>query len=418
MPAPVLAAVGAALIRTRLGAASSFNLPPLAGRSSRCRSLLMSLQQSVLALIWVAGTAFTPAQERAPTAIRFETDLVLGLDEQRPDTMFGQVRTVRSGSDSRIFIADPVSASIKVFGPRGESLGHIGGRGFAPRRLRGVSAIHLTGTDSLVVLDNVSGQIATFDPRGRFVASASIDERFAVVGPNLAQTPSGDWLVLKSIPGIDSLLHLFDGESGNPLHSFGPRAIEQSGDSVAMKEFLEIHPGHFWLIEGGKALLFAPGLFSGEVLTYRLIGGMYRLAGRIKSRFAPPDYCGKTVKSGTTDSPHFRTIIDGIEYSAKIGCESRGVFSLDEKRIIVFTLVRGSGDARELMVEVFGAGGEALAFGPLTSDDFAYAGPRLSTLTVMWKDSSNRFYLVERTTRPLVRVGRLDLRFLDNDANY
>lgn len=364
-----------------------------------------------IALASMLGAVQAQALQRdSSLQLRFVTEFVLGLDDENPDAMFGQVRALQTDNEARIFIADAISASVKVFGSKGKSLGHIGGRGFGQGRLRSVGAIQVKADGSLLAVFDIAARLSVFyDGQGQFVSAKSIDERLAKAGDGLLQTPSGDYLVLQKLPGIDPLFHLFDSASGLLLRSFGPIAREQSGESIALKQFVEIHPGDFWLIDDSSRLLFAPGLFRGEAFSYRLTGGALEATVRMRSRLASHSFCQAEENSAPADNAHFITSIDGTTYSANIGCESRGIFAFEDGRIILFSLVRGLGDIRHLMVEVFGPDGEILASGPLQSNGFPQGGPQVSSLAVMWKDASNRFYVVERTARPLVYVGQLEL---------
>lgn len=103
------------------------------------------------------------------TAWRLEENLRLGSPvvegEESPD-QFGQIWSVASDSEGRIFVAEGMSQEIRVFNPDGSFSHLLGGEGSGPGEFTALRAIAFSQGDTLWALDDGQSRYTAFDPEG------------------------------------------------------------------------------------------------------------------------------------------------------------------------------------------------------------------------------------------------------------
>lgn len=122
-----------------------------------------------------------PARSGAADAFRLVEDLrigaAVGAATEAP-YVFGAIVSLAVDELDNIYVADSQWLEIRVFGPGGDFLHSIGGRGEGPgefRKLGGATLIQATGV--LWALDYRSRKITAFDRDGRFLADHAYGER-------------------------------------------------------------------------------------------------------------------------------------------------------------------------------------------------------------------------------------------------
>lgn len=151
-----------------------------------------------------------PSGEIEPTSV-IEPGLRIGTLEGEGPDVFGEVKGIAPLPDGRIAVLDAHAQAIRVFGPDGEYLRTLGGRGAGPGELENANGL-LVGPDGLIrVNDPANARLSFFDPDSGFVRSerlevssygylwnAAVDAEGRVHETASARRNDGSWRLVKT----------------------------------------------------------------------------------------------------------------------------------------------------------------------------------------------------------------------------
>ena len=116
-----------------------------------------------------------PAIEASRIAIADEPELVLGEGAfAGPDYEFFGIRGVSQLRDGTLVVANNVSGELRFYGADGHFLRSAGRKGDGPGEFRNLSDLWIAAGDTIVVWDPATRRLQHFSPAGAFVRSTSM----------------------------------------------------------------------------------------------------------------------------------------------------------------------------------------------------------------------------------------------------
>jgi 6-bladed beta-propeller len=390
-----------------------------ARRLLRCKSgapFFARLGWGVL-LLATAGCGRDVASDTVafPPALRIlqEDRLVLGDSPDAPaESLFGDVRGIRTDGEGRIYVADVIAMKVRVFSPAGEPLRSLGERGRKPGEFRDITCFDVGHDGSVLVLDGLNGRITRFSPTGTLVATAPLDTE-AIVWPRIARAVGADReLLLYRKPasgwwreGSEPLLHILDGELRHERAAFGSLSQVADPDLPVVGLFHEVYPGRVWVERDGE-LLYASALYRGEIYRFEERDGSWAPA-QVFRGYAPGDPLVPLDPRKPRGDREFVFRMGSRKgpVAAEIRNASLGLFRLKDGRIVHFTQI-AKGARRTFGAEVFTADGRLLGYSPIEEFETGRGRSILFPIVVEWKDEQDLFYLRDNREFPTVRVVR------------
>jgi len=101
--------------------------------------------------------------------ISFEEELQIGSADKSDKYIFSAIDGLDVDDNGHIYILDSRAAQVKVFGPDGEYLRSIGGRGQGPGEMQMPLFLQITADNELVVQDYATQHFIYFSLDGRFL---------------------------------------------------------------------------------------------------------------------------------------------------------------------------------------------------------------------------------------------------------
>ncbi|MGH7720879.1 MAG: hypothetical protein ACREON_18790 [Gemmatimonadaceae bacterium] len=150
---------------------------------------------------WIALIAIGVQQGPPARAWRLSEHAVLTLgavDGTGPD-VFGRVAGASRLSSGAVMAADGMSVDVRLFSDRGRLLNRAGGRGEGPGEFRTILSMRRCAGDSVFVYDPASFRVSVFGPNGNF--ARAIDVRKA------ADTDAPPYEFFCGSAGVTAYLH-------------------------------------------------------------------------------------------------------------------------------------------------------------------------------------------------------------------
>jgi len=375
---------------------------------------------AVLPLLVGMSASCGPATKIRPAppevSMRFDELAVLGGDLDGPaEELLGRPAAVRTDRAGNVYVADRGSMTVRVFDTQGRFLRAFGGRGRGRGEFLEITCLEVTSDGELIVADGLGLRLTRFAASGEVVATYPIDEQAMLWPRRLRQIGPDRYLFLYKLPAADGqgkrrpdapfLFHLYDGTFSTKLATFGrfTKILRQRG--VVPDHLTQIDPGSMWP-EGDGSVLYAPGLYRGELYRYANQGGTWKRTETLYGFVTQPEPF--TVVDDPDrferDEIGFTLHSRGGRYAGFFQNQSRGVFRMRDGRIVHFTLIT-EGEGRTFGAELFSSDGVLEGYAPLHR---AGAQPATVPVHVVWKDEEDRFYLREiRPDEARVRIVRL-----------
>jgi hypothetical protein len=146
-------------------------LPGNAGRSAQWKGMMKTVDG-----VTVVENPKAPA-EKAPI-LTLETELRLGEDEDRPDYLFGQIRSFAVGPDGRIYVSDDKIKTVKAFDRDGRFIRTIGAAGQGPGEYGRPYDVFVTENSEVIVTDGARRLVHIYGADGRHRESLSLGSIF------------------------------------------------------------------------------------------------------------------------------------------------------------------------------------------------------------------------------------------------
>ena len=94
---------------------------------------------------------------------------------------------------------------------------------------------------------------------------------------------------------------------------------------------------------------------------------------------------------------------------------SKGLFRLQNHQIVHFTFCE-FGQERLFGLEVFEEDGSLIGYGVIDRVPLTAYGTASLKLRVVWKDDHDRFYIIDREEKPVIRVVELEFGPISNTS--
>lgn len=174
------------------------------------RLLAAGCRLAGLGALWWLGVACERAERVEPRwGVTPEPEIEIGKVDGADPYLFESIRYARLLPDGRVVAADAGEPVIRVYGPGGEFLTEIGGRGDGPAEFRAINGMWLTSEGRIGAWDATRRRITTFGLDGELRSTHRV-----VVG---SEIPAGNLEVFLGAFGDDDVLlaSLAFGDRGN-----------------------------------------------------------------------------------------------------------------------------------------------------------------------------------------------------------
>ena len=354
-----------------------------------------------------SGTGSRAVQE---LNVQLREVLLLGGDESASaEYLFGDPSYIVTDAQGRIYVADEAFMNIRVYDDSGRYIRTLGERGQGPMEFQSFTGLAINHEQELIALDRRNGRITRFSTEGQLLSTHPRQRRArAVIRPF-----RDGYLFLShqtSEPGdTDHLFRVYGPGFEQPNVTFG--STDQIADPFNMIETssLDSEPGSFIFTDGG--LLYVPSLYEGKLYLYSEAGGQWALTSTIDGLVEKRAYTEVTNPS-IYENADMMIFYAGTEKGARVHNSSLGLFRLQDDQIVHFTKVE-FGRQRNFGVEVFDGDGQLVGYGAIEKIPLTAQGIANLFLGVVWKDELDRFYVIDRTFQPVIRVVELEIRPTD-----
>ena len=182
-------------------------------------------------LVWMAALQMAVADgvtgqdmremrvRKGPPATRLIEVLSIGSLDGTEDA-FGRIMDAAMDGRGRIFVADDLSHTVKVFGRDGRFIQAVGGEGDGPGELRSPWGVALDAHDSLYVWDSETGRVSVYSPELTFARSIRVSPAWIVT--SLVVPVAGKMVMAAFATGDRYPIKIVDG-SGSPVQEAGQR---------------------------------------------------------------------------------------------------------------------------------------------------------------------------------------------------
>lgn len=196
--------------------------------------MISSIRKTVLFVLILTGLILFPNSLDAEQEYELIQDLSIGIDVGDENLMFGSIINISLDGNQNIYALDRKNFQIKKFDPQGNFIFMLPiERGQGPKEATGPSAIAVTPSGMIFLLDFGAKKIIVFKETGEFQNSIQLAFQLSYC------VPYGDEEI--AVLGLkdDKLIHIYDA-SGKHLNSFGgpydvPSKLSQYNDMPFLK---------------------------------------------------------------------------------------------------------------------------------------------------------------------------------------
>lgn len=383
----------------------------------------IDLQQHTIWLIFFCTLLFFPgcnqdqSSETEYFSINFEEELVIGSDPHTQDEyLLANPSEIRTDQEGNIYISDRQTRSVQVFNTDGNFLHSIGGPGGGPGEFGNILAIDINSQSELLTYDGMNRRVTRFSDTGDVLATYIPGNETVVAPAYFRQIDEDRYLFLRKLRDIESngndeehhlystLLHVFDGSFENRLESFGLIDSLMDANTQFVRHYTSgLNTGRFWSA-GNSDVWFVPGIYDGRLFRFQQSPNGWKLADTLHGYVIPQEPVDVDSNADGTIAITVYAPRDET-FSGKINSESLGVFTLNDGRLIHFSSQLDD-DTRQTIVEVFNPNGKLDKVGRL--DELTFRGSeRGALISSMWKGNNDRFYFIDRSDVPIVRIGKI-----------
>ena len=374
-------------------------------RRQRCRHGLALVLTCTLVAACSSRESGTGSRAIQELDVQLHEVLIIGGDDSAsPEYLFGSPRFVVTDAQGHIYVADRAVMNIRVFDATGQYIRTLGARGRGPMEFQSFRGLAINEDQELIVLDRTNARITRFTTEGQLLSTHPRSRSASAI-----MRPFRDgYLFLShetSEPGeTDSLFRIYGPGFEKADVTFGSSDDIADPYSKIETSKLSGEPGSFILTEGG--VLYAPSLYEGRLYLYTEGEGQWALTGKLSGLVEKRSY---TEVSNPTIYENADLVIyyAGIKEGARLHNTSLGIFRLQNDRIVHFTFVE-FGRERYFGVEVFDGEGQLTGYGVIEKIPLSAQGTASLFLDIAWKDKEDRFYIIDRRDKPVIRVVELE----------
>lgn len=369
------------------------------------------------ALIFAHSCTAEPEANRITELnISFIPDFIIGENTAGAPTVLGNPTEIRTDQNGRIYISDPQTHAIQIFDRSGNFESTIGRAGNGPGEFRSITAMDVTPTGELIVMDYGNRRITRFTPDSHVKDEFEVQDPLFQWPQKFLQLPNGNYMVLSK----DNELRPVDGEKEQPLQKTFLHHYDESllhlNSFAKMDQLMETddfsrfysaaeNPGHFMAINN-EEIWFAPSIYSGQLFRFHQVGSdTWEIADSLSGQlFSIEPVNPESDVDGSIQYTYY-TPIGTVSESGYISSESLGLYELSDKRIVHFSS-QVKDDLRVIIVEIFHPQNGLEGFGQLDEFNVSAAEQRIPIGSI-WKDNQDRFYIIDNRDLPVVVVGDL-----------
>ena len=318
--------------------------------------------------------------------------------------LFGTPRFVVTDAQGHIYVADEAVMNIRVYGTSGQYIRTLGQRGRGPMEFRSFRGLAINQDQELIALDRSNARITRFSTEGQLLSTHSwLRWATAIIRPFRE-----GYLFLShqtSKPGeIDHLFRIYGAGFEQATVTFGSTGEIVNPTNKIETSTLTSEPGSFVFMEGG--VLYAPALYEGKLYMYTERQEQWHQTRTI-SGFVEKRAYTEVKNPVIYENADLVIRYAGTEKGARLHNTSLGLFRLQNDRIVHFTFAE-FGEERFFGVEVFDGNGQLTGYGAIEKVPLVAQGIANLFLDIVWKDELDRFYIVDRTDEPVIRVVELE----------
>ena len=341
--------------------------------------------------------------------------LTLGSDSSASsEYLFGRPRFVATDSQNRIYVADESYMHVRVYDASGRYIRTIGQRGQGPMEFQSFRALTVNDRDEVIVLDRTNARITRFTPEGRELATRPTN---IAADSQLRQFEEGYLILNNNSTGPGAIEYLFrgyDADFRETSVAFGSTAEIIATDKRLEQMMLFSRPGSFAFMDG--RVLYAPTVYGGKLFLYKEDHGQWSRTGQLQGHVEKTAFTKVTGRSIEANEVDVLVYYAGQRAGALVHNTSMGVFRLQDQQIVHFTFSE-FGRERLWGLELFNQTGSLVGYGVLDRVPLNSYGAAILRIDVVWKDSRDRFYIIDRQGAPVIRVVELEYSRIPDGAN-
>ena len=339
--------------------------------------------------------------------------LLLGEDDSAsPEYLFGSPKFVVTDGQGHIYVADESVMNIRVYDATGQYIRTLGQRGQAPMEFRSFRGLTINPENEIIALDRINSRISRFTTEGQLLSTRPW-RRWATT--QIRSFRNGYLFLNNQTEGVGDLDHLFQ--------SYGPSLEKDSLAFGSTDEIIDPHdriessmlsssPGSF--VVTGDGVLYAPSLYGGMLYMYTDEKGQWyqtrQLSGLVEKRAYT-----KVDRPVIYENVDILVHYSGTKEGAQLHNTSLGLFRLQNHQIVHFTFCE-FGRERLFGLELRDEDGQLTGYGAIESVPLTSQGIASLFLDIVWKDDQDRFYIIDRRVRPVIRVVELEYRSVTTES--
>ena len=363
----------------------------------------LSLRYSIAFLfLFHCLSGFSPAQ-----SFQFTEHLAIGDDETAEvEYLFEGPRHVTTDADGRIYVVDGRTPEVRVFSQSGDYLTTLGRHGEGPGEFLQISGMVVNKhSGDLIIADNDNQRFTIFpDPD-----ASPTTIPYPIEGLHFSELhPVGQRYLSTAVQRLTR-----HSEAVPLVHGLSQNLSEIAFSTARSDTWWDLTDPFLQTQQRLSAItiapmdessfILAPEFYEGKIYKYRRQAGDWttevlegRAVGAAPYEIHDVDHPNQAPEPRRSYSgPAGRFVVSPHRLS-------RGLFVLDDGRIVHFTYENADMEDDAVIVDLFTSDGQLLKSGSIKG-----YGPKASSIgmDVLWKDDRDRFYLVDRTDDfPVLRV--------------
>lgn len=312
-------------------------------------------------------------------------------------------------SKGHIIIADAGPKKLLVFNQKGKLLYTIGKKGPGPGEFRYMAGMSIDSNDVITVFDRAAQALKRFSSSGQYLNSIILNK------PVNSRVEFESWhnnhllFYLKYNPNADKnyFLHIYSGDY-SLIGNWIPIQKLQNLDQSVLALFVGDTGDHFI---SGNNLYYTPAIYNGYIYKYKLASNKQDIQVSLKHKYAGLVYKNPAQRFHNANLPYADATMTylGRKFQYLIHNQSRGLFQLNDGRIVHFTYIESADSKKRVFgIELYDADMNPIGYSPIkTVKHDTNNQASFLNWDVVWKDKKDRFYIIDTQHVPKVRVVKL-----------
>lgn len=340
-------------------------------------------------------------------------------DDGPEEYLFAGPTHINTDRMNNIYVADRNMSKIRVFNSHGKFIKSIGRKGKGPGEMQEVSCMTINQNEELIVVDRKNGRFTKFINMGEEIETYSFVENIGIFPYIIHYLNSESYIIYyqkrtKNIMNSekDKLVHVYNKDFSQIKTSFvnaediwdynQPFQVSKSGNRMF----------NMSIINENK-IIIADGFYDGILFVYENKNDKWHLT-TIKGK-KPPNGSYKLLnRNDYPDKKYPRNIYTRSNYVGRFMAQqlnmSRGLFVLNDGKMIHFVLELKQDDNNIFIAELFNQDGQLLGYTPI-SEQSKEIETLLNQARVLWKDKDDHFYIYAYVNDiPFISVVALDIK--------